>query len=185
GNLRWRVAYSFVDATYQSQFVVSAESNSSADANGDIVVHPGDRLPLVPRQTGRLVLDYRFSQRLQLGANLVVASGSYLHGNENNANVAGGTNAAGQVIAPDGTGWIPSYALVNLQGTYRLGESLQLFARVVNLLNAQYGTAGFLTVNTFTPSGSFRTNPDEWTNENALSPGAPRGIWAGIRLRLD
>ncbi len=185
GSLSWRVAYSFVDATYQSQFVVSAASNSSADANGDIVVHPGDRLPLVPRQTGRVVLDYSFSQRLQAGANLVMASGSYLHGNENNANVAGATNGAGQTIAADGTGWIPSYVLLNLQGTYRLGESVQLFARVVNLFNAQYGSAGFLTVNTFTPSGSFRTNPADWTNENAVSPGAPRGVWAGVRLRWN
>jgi outer membrane receptor protein involved in Fe transport len=185
GSLSWHVAYSFVDATYQSQFVVSAASNSTADANGDIVVHPGDRLPLVPRQTGRVVLDYSFSQRLQAGANLVVASGSYLHGNENNANVAGATNGAGQTIAADGTGWIPSYVLLNLQGTYRLGESVQLFARVVNLFNAQYGSAGFLTVNTFTPSGSFRTNPADWTNENAVSPGAPRGVWAGLRLSLE
>ena len=148
-------------------------------------MHPGDRLPLVPRQTGRVVLDYSFTQRLQAGANLVVASGSYLHGNENNANVAGATNGAGQTIAADGTGWIPSYVLLNLQGTYRLGESVQLFARVVNLFNAQYGSAGFLTVNTFTPSGSFRTNPADWTNENAVSPGAPRGVWAGVRLSLE
>ena len=147
-SLSWRVAYSFVDATYQSQFVVSAQSNSSADANGNIVVHPGDRLPLVPRQTGRLVLDYSFSQRLQVGANLVMASGSYLHGNENNANVAGATNGAGQIIAADGTGWIPSYALVNLQGTYRLGrvgaavcagrESLQRAIRQRRLPDGQH-----------------------------------------------
>ena len=185
GGLSWRIAYSFVDATYQSQFVVSAESNSTADANGDIVVHPGDRLPLVPRQTGRLVLDYAFNQRLQVGANLVVASGSYLHGNENNANQAGATNGAGQYISPDGTGWIPSYSVVNLQGTYRLGEAVQLFARVVNLFNQTYATAGFLASNTFTPSGAFRPNPDDWTNENAISPGAPRGIWAGVRVHLD
>jgi outer membrane receptor protein involved in Fe transport len=165
--------------------VVSAESNSTADANGDIVVHPGDRLPLVPRQTGRLVLDYAFNQRLQVGANLVVASGSYLHGNENNANQAGATNGAGQYISPDATGWIPSYSIVNLQGTYRLGEAVQLFARVVNLFDQTYATAGFLASNTFTPSGAFRPNPEDWTNENAVSPGAPRAIWAGVRMHLD
>ena len=82
------------------------------------------------------------------------ASGSYLHGNENNANQAGATNGAGQSITADGTGWIPSYSVVNLQGTYHLGEAVQLFARVVNLLNKQYATAGFLTTNTFTPNGT-------------------------------
>ena len=72
------------------------------------MVHPGDRLPLVPRQTGRLVLDYSFSQRLQVGANLVVASGSYLHGNENNANVAGGTNGGGRSSPPTARAGFPA-----------------------------------------------------------------------------
>ena len=182
-QLRWRLAYSYVDATYQSSFEVSAESNSSADANGNILVRPGDRLPLVPQHTGRLLLDYPLG-RLELGASILVTSGSYLHGNENNANQAGGTNGQGAYVSPDGSGWIPSYTLVNLQGSYRVGEALEVFARVVNLCNHQYTTAGFLTTNTFTPSGAFRSDPDTWTNENAVSPGAPRGVWAGVRLQL-
>jgi len=184
-RLSWRLAYSFVDATYQSTFVVNAESNSTADANGDIVVHPGDRIPLIPRHTGRLLLDYAATARLDLGASLVIASGAYLHGNENNANQAGGTNGQGQYIAADATGTIPGYALVNLQATYRAGRSLDVFARVANLFNRQYATGGFLTTNTFTPNGSFRVDPDEWTNENAVSPAAPFGVWAGLRLHFD
>src|SRR5204862_1592313 len=66
GGLQWRLAYSLVDATFRSGFVVSAESNSTADASGDIVVRPGDRIPLTPRHTGRLLLDYQVSPRLQL-----------------------------------------------------------------------------------------------------------------------
>ena len=62
---------------------------------------------------------------------------------------------------------------------------MQLFARVVNSFNAQYGSAGFLSGQHVHASGSFRTNPADWTNENAVSPGAPRAIWAGVRLRLD
>jgi len=164
---------------------VNAESNSTADANGDIVVHPGDRIPLIPRHTGRLLLDYAATARLDLGASLVIASGAYLHGNENNANQAGGTNGQGQYIAADATGTIPGYALVNLQATYRAGRSLDVFARVANLFNRQYATGGFLTTNTFTPNGSFRVDPDEWTNENAVSPAAPFGVWAGLRLHFD
>jgi outer membrane receptor protein involved in Fe transport len=183
GALTWKLIYSFVDATYQSAFEVSAESNSTADANGNIQVHPGDRLPLVPRHTGRLVLDYALSSRLQLGANLVLASGSFLHGNENNANQAGGTNGAGEYI--EGSGQIPGYLLVNLQAAYRVGPALEAFVRVVNLLDRQYATAGFLTSNTFTPSGVFRSDPADWTHENAVSPGAPRGVWGGVRLRFD
>lgn len=181
-RLRWNLSYSLVDATFESPFVVSAESNSTADADGNIFVRPGDRIPLIPRHTGKLALDYRVTDRLELGANLVVTSGSYLHGDENNANQAGQTNAAGQYII--GTGWIPGYAVVSLQGSYRLAKSLQAFARISNLLNRRYATAGFLTTNTFNPNGTFRFDPAAWTNENAISPGAPFGVWAGLRLDL-
>ena len=104
---------------------------------------------------------------------------------ENNANQAGSTNGEGAYISATGTGWIPSYAVVNLQGTYRLGKSVDLFARIVNVLDKQYSTAGFLTTNTFSPNGAFRANPDELTHENAVSPGTPRALWAGVRLHFD
>jgi outer membrane receptor protein involved in Fe transport len=185
GGLKWRVTYSHVEATFESSFVVSAQSNSSADADGNILVRPGDRLPLIPRDTGRLVLDYDFQHHWDLGGTLIIASGSYLHGDENNANVAGGTNAAGAFISPTGTGWIPSYAVLNLQGTWHLTKHLDVFAKLVNALNKQYETAGFLTSNTFNPNGSFRFDPNTWTNENAVSPATPRAIWGGVRLRLN
>ena len=71
GAFTWRLAYSFVDATYQSSFEVNAESNSTADANGNILVTPGDRIPLVPRTTARLVLDYDVTKSLNVGANVI------------------------------------------------------------------------------------------------------------------
>jgi outer membrane receptor protein involved in Fe transport len=183
--LSWHLAYSYVDATYQSSFDVSAASNSSADADGNISVRPGDRIPLVPRHTGRLTLDYEFDERLDLGANLIIASGSFLHGDENNANQAGGTNAQGVVVAATGSGWIPGYTVLNLLGTWHASKHAEVFARIVNVANRHYATAGFLTSNSFNPNGSFRADPATWTNENAVSPGAPRAIWAGIRVRFN
>jgi outer membrane receptor protein involved in Fe transport len=185
GGFKWRLTYSYVDATFQSSFVVNAASNSSADADGNIVVRPGDRIPLIPQHTGRLVLDYEVNKRLDIGGNLVVASGSYLHGDENNANQAGGTNAAGAYISPLGTGWLPGYAVLNLQGTYHVTKNAEVFARVANVLNRDYATAGFLTSNSFNPNGTFRPNPNDWTNENAVSPAAPRAVWAGLRINFN
>ena len=182
GPLTWKLAYSYVDATFQSSFTVAAGSNSTADANGIIVVRPGDRLPLVPQHTGRLILGYDLGRHLDIGANLIVVSGSYLHGNENNANVAGTTDpASGAHISPTGTGWIPSYVLLNLTGAYRLNKGVEIFARLVNALNKQYYTAGFLTQDAYNPDGTLRANPNDWTNENGVIPGAPRGIWLGVR----
>ena len=183
GGLHWQTAYSFVDATFQSKFEVSANSNSSADADGNILVRPGDRIPLIPRHTGRLVLDYELSKRWEVGGNLVVASGSYLHGNENNANQVGGTNGGGAHIT--GTGSIPGYAVVNLQSTWHIRKNAEVFAHLVNLFDREYSTAGFLTRDAFNPNGSFIPNRANWTNENAVSPAQPRAIWAGMRIRLD
>lgn len=185
GNLKWRLAYSFVDATFQSNFAVTAESNSTADANGEIQVRPGNRIPLIPRHTGRLVLNYDLSRQWQASGTLILTSGSYLHGDENNANVAGATNGEGNYIAANGTGWIPSYAVLNLQGTWHFNPKLEIYARLVNAFDKQYATAGFLTSNTFNPNGTFRPNPEDYTNENAVAPATPRAIWAGVRVHLN
>ena len=183
GALSWHLVYSFVDATYQSSFVVNAESNSSADEDGNIQVNPGARIPLIPRHTGRLVLDYDLSKSWDVGGSLIVSSGAYLHGDENNANQAGGTNGEGAYVS--GTGAIGGYTVVNLFSTVRLARMLDLFVRVNNVFDKRYATAGFLTSNSFNPNGSFRADPDDWTNENGVSPAAPRAAWAGLRLHWD
>src|SRR6201999_94933 len=124
----------------QSTFTIDSESNSTADADGLITVHPGDRIPLIPRNTGRLAVDYDYLKQWDIGATIVVASSSYLHGDENNANVAGGANGEGATVNPGGTGTgqIPSYLVVNLNATYYLGKNVDLFARVVNVFNKEY-----------------------------------------------
>jgi len=183
GSLSWHLVYSFVDATYQSTFTVNAESNSTADDNGDIVVNPGARIPLIPRHSGRLVLDYDITSSWDIGGNVVVASGAYLHGNENNANQLGDTNGEGAYVS--GTGTIGGYTVVNLFSTVHITRILDFLVRVNNVFDKRYVTAGFLTSNSFNPNGSFRADPDDWTNENSVSPAAPRGAWAGLRLHWE
>jgi len=183
GGFSWKLAYSYVLATFQSTFVVNSPSNSQADVNGNIVVQPGDRLPLVPLHTARLMLDDDVDTHLTVGANVIFASSSYLHGNENNANVAGTTNIPSGAFI-EGTGTIPSYATLNFNGTYRFNQYVEIFARMTNALNKDYYTAGFLTQNVYNPNGTFRANPNDWTNENAVVPGAPREVWGGVRARF-
>ncbi len=74
GGLHWHLSYSFVDATFQSNFSVSAQSNSTANADGVILVRAGDRIPLIPRHAGRLVLSYELSKRWNIGANVIAAA---------------------------------------------------------------------------------------------------------------
>jgi outer membrane receptor protein involved in Fe transport len=183
GGLHWHATYSFVDATFQSTFDVNAESNSTADENGNIVVRPGDRIPLIPRHTGRVVVDYDVNSSWNIGGNVIATAGSYIHGNENNANQAGGTNGEGEFVS--GSGWISGYTVVNLQSTYRLSKHAQFFARLNNLFDKHYATAGFLTTNSFNANGTFIPDPDNWTNENAVAPSAPRAIWVGMRFQWE
>jgi outer membrane receptor protein involved in Fe transport len=183
GGLNWHLTYSFVDATFQSNFEVSARSNSTADARGHILVRPGDRIALIPMHTGRVVLDYELTKRWDIGGNVIATSGSYLHGNENNASQAGGTNGQGAYIS--GTGWIPGYTVVNLQSTYHVTKRAEIFARLINLFDKQYATAGFLTTSSFSPYGTFIPNPDNRPHENAVAPAAPRAIWVGMRVRWE
>ena len=176
--LRWHFVYSFVDATYRSSFVVNAESNSTADDDGNIQVSPGNRIPLIPRHTGRLRLDYSLGEQWDVGASLIASSGVFLHGDENNANQPDGV----QFI---GSGHIGGYGVVNLDTTWHAAKLADVFVRVVNVFDKHYATAGFLTTNSFNPNGTFRADPDDWTNENAVSPGQPIAVWAGVRVHFN
>ena len=176
--LRWHASYSLVDATYRSSFELNADANSTADASGNILIVPGNRIPLVPRNTGRLRLDYALTGDWALGATVVATSGSFLHGNENNANHPDG-------VAVLGTGTIGGYCVVNLDTTYHVGRRADVFVKVVNLLDRKYATAGFLTRSAFSPAGDFRPDPDTWTAENSVSPAQPFAMWAGVRVHWD
>jgi outer membrane receptor protein involved in Fe transport len=50
---------------------------------------------------------------------------------------------------------------VNLDTTWHATKTIGLFARVVNLFDRHYATAGFLTSNSFSPDGTFRTDPGD------------------------
>ncbi len=182
-KLSWHAVYSFVDATYRSNFEVNGDSNSTADENGNIQVSTGNRIPLIPRHTGRLILECQATDNWDIGANLVAAAGSFLHGNENNANRTGSSNGAGTLVT--GSGWIGGYTVLNLNSTYHAGKAADVFLRLVNVLDKRYATAGFLASNPFEPNGALRANPGDWTHENAVSPAQPRGVWAGVRLRFQ
>ena len=178
----WRLVYSFVDATFQSNFEVNGDSNSSADQNGNIQVRPGDRIPLIARHTGRLVRDYAMNAHWDVGANVIASSGVFLHGDENNANQAGGTNGEGSFIA--GSGWISGYTVLNMNSTYHIGKAVEVFVRVVNLFDKHYATAGFLTSNAFDPDGSFRADPNAVDQrERGISGAAARRL-GGSALAL-
>lgn len=165
GNLGLSIGYSYVDATYQSPFLVHSASNSTAGAGGDIQVRPGNRLPGVPENTVQLRIDAALQPDWRLAANLLYRSAIYARGDDNNQ---------------DSNGKIAGYTVVNLDTTYTVNRHLQVFARVDNVFNREYATSGVLGQNFFNgPGHTFDGN--NASNEQFVGAGAPRGVWVGLR----
>jgi len=162
-NDRWiaYVEYSYTDATFQSTFVESGGSNPAADADGNITVRPGNRLSGIPTNQAKLGAYYKITDKWTVGGTAIVASGAFLFGDEAN-------------LTPK----LTPYFTLNLTTSYQLTDHVQLFALVENVTNEKYSTFG-----TFSPTSSvFLAQAPGATNPRSLSPAAPVGGFAGVRV---
>jgi outer membrane receptor protein involved in Fe transport len=158
--LAW-LAYSYIDATFQTGFSASSENNPGADANGNIQVQPGNHLPGVPSNLWKLGLDYKVTDAWTVGGTGVAASGQFLFGDEANL-----------------TAKTPAYFVLNLHTSYQLTRNLQLFALIENAFNTTYYTFG-----TFSPTSSvFIAQAPGAANPRSYSPAAPIAATVGIRV---
>jgi iron complex outermembrane receptor protein len=165
GRMGMAIRYSYIDASYQTPFVERSASNSSANANGDIVVQAGKRMPGVPQSTLKLLLNYAATPKWDIGTNVVYRSAIFARGDENNQ---------------DRNGMISGYTVANVFTTYAFSKHWQMFGRVDNLFNRKYADFGVLGQNFFNgPGHSFDGN--NVSNEQFVAPGAPRGAWIGLR----
>ena len=161
--------YSYIDATYQTGFIENSPANSSADANGDIAVTSGSRIPGIPRHSLRIRLDYDLNGAVSFGANVVANSGNALRGDENNRDV---------------NGQVSGYTLLNLDGRWRISNQLELFARIDNVFDTKYANVGVLGTNVFAnPTKTF--DPVNAVAEPFYGLGAPRGAWIGLRYEWE
>ncbi len=165
GNLHgvdWSAAYSFVDATYGSTFKVLSPNHPRADANGEVTVSAGSRIPGVPQHQLKFGADYRFARGFGVGADLMMNSDQFLRGDEANA------------LAP-----VAAYASVNVRGNYTVNPHVEVFARVINLFDTDYENYGLLGED---PTGVIPTLTD--ASPRFLGAGGPRAGWLGLRFRL-
>jgi len=165
GPLTLQAAYGYVDATYRSSFSLPSPDNSAANASGNIQVEPGNRVPNIPRSTFKLRTDWQATARLSFGGTILYAGSRYPLGNENNR---------------DANGRLPGYTVVNLDGRYQIADGLQFFARINNLFDRKYQTAGILGQNFFTGS-NFSYNRSGAQATVFSTPGAPLAMWAGVK----
>jgi outer membrane receptor protein involved in Fe transport len=153
--------YSYTQATFQTGYVESGGSNPAQDANGNITIRPGDRLPGVPANKLNFGADVTPLEGLSLGVDGVWQGGQYLFGDEAN-------------LTPK----LPPFFVMNLHGSYQVTKFLQLFASVQNVTDARYYTFG-----TFSPTNSvYLAQAPYATNPRSYSLQAPLGWFGGARV---
>ena len=166
-RLRWFFEYSYIEATFDDDFVVNSpnhpvfedEPDSPAIAGEDkLRVTSGSSIPGIPQHQANLGIDFSLNDRFELGADVVVRSGVYLRGDE--ANLLDRTDG---------------YAILNLRGAWSISDNVMLFARVENVFDKDYETFGLLGE----PGEVF----EEFTDPRFLGAGPPRGAWVGARVK--
>ncbi len=197
GRVTWGLDYTFLEATYQSDAVVDGSANNTNDTalsgfpglNGNIYIHSGNRIPLIPKQTGKAHADFNLTSKFVLDLNEVAVSSSYARGNENNAYQADGVYYLGPGVSP-------GYAITNFRAQYDLTKHLQLAIQIDNLFDRHYYTAAQLANTGFTAQGTFlaRPFPPYTTGDQAgnyplqsvtfFAPGAPRRAWVELHIKF-
>jgi outer membrane receptor protein involved in Fe transport len=189
--------YTFLSATYQSTETLDGTANNTSDiaqsgypgVGGVITAHPGNRIPLVPKQTGKVFLNAQAMSKIMFDLGLVANSSAYARGNENNAYQADGVYYLGPGVSP-------GYAVVNFSAHYDLTRHLQLAVQIDNLFDRRYYTAAQIENTPFTNNGTliFRPFPMYTAGPQAgdyplqsatfFAPGAPRRAWIELRAKF-
>lgn len=190
---RWNINYTYIQATFEDNFDVLSpnhpanallrgddddedESGENGGADDDSVdeysdddddglfstrpVRAGAELPGIPDHMFKAAVEHAFSDRFSAGLELLAVAGSHLRGDESN-----------ELDKLDG------YATVNARANYR-GERFEAFVLVENLLDGEYENFGLIGEEPDEVIGLDDIDKDV----RFLAPGAPRALWAGVKV---
>jgi iron complex outermembrane receptor protein len=164
-NAQWLVYanYSYTDATYQFSGLLASPNNPMADANGNILVMPGDHIPGIPQHQFKAGADYIVTPAWKVGADFAAVGSQYFVGDDANQNDK-----------------LPAYWYVNLHSSYQISKEVQVFALVNNLFNNKFATYGTY----FDPSSVLNAIPTVLTDHRTITPAQPLAFYAGMRIKL-
>ncbi len=192
GRVTAGAGFTWLDATFQSSETVDGTGNSSNSSavtggkglEGTIAITPGDRIPLIPRQTFKAFADIQLTPKLSADLDLIAAAGVFARGNENNASQPDGT----YYLGPGAT---PAYGILNIGAHYQLSKWWQVLVQINNVFDTHYYTASQLQGTGFTSTGNFIARPlpaigGEFPVVQAAfyAPGAPTTYWIGTRVKF-
>jgi iron complex outermembrane recepter protein len=169
-NYKWNkitvnANYAYVDATFLSNVTIPSPNNPFADADGNIFIHPGDHIPLIPPHRFKLSFDYGLTDAWSVGADLVVASSQYFFGDESNQNPQ-----------------LPGYGVVNFRTSYEFQKGVSAYVLVNNIFDHRYATYGtFFETDIETVSGNPSTG---LSNPATITPAQPLSVYGGFKMRF-
>lgn len=162
-NESWSLSasYTYVDAEFRDAVTLRADDNPNADANGEIFVTAGDRIPLIPAHSAQFGAEWRFLPGLAANLSALAVSSRVYRGDEAN----------------DGER-LPGFVRVDAGLSADVSDNLRLFARVENVLGQDYATFG-----TFGEADElFLSEAPNASDPRFLTPGAPRAVFVGARM---
>ncbi len=162
GDLMAYVNYAFVDATYRFTGELASPNNPFADANGNVLVTPGDHIPGIPRQTAKLGLEYSFTPKFKAGADVLIVGSQYFIGDNSNVNPQ-----------------LPLYWTANIHASYQVTENIQIFGLVNNLFNNRNATFGAFFD---TGTNAQIANGLPLTDPRTLTPLQPVSLYGGVKV---
>ena len=160
----WLAAYSYIDATFEDNFQALSPNHEFADDEGEITVRAGDRIPGIPQHQFKVSSDYRFTNGLNIGLDIISNGSQVLRGDESNQ-------------LDDVSG----YSTVSMRARYRISEKLEVFAKIDNLLDKEYESFGLLGEE---PGELEVPIIEDFTNPVFLGAGAPRAAFLGLRYNF-
>src|SRR5213075_1720496 len=123
-TLQLYASYALVDARFLDTLQVGSHS-PFADANGNVQIVPGNRIPSIPRNRVKFGIDYAITDAFKVGGDALFVDSQYFAGDESNQAQR-----------------LPSYAVFNLHTSYQINKTLQVYARADNIFDRRYATHG-------------------------------------------
>ena len=206
GKADFKVNYSLTDATFQSQFKMANQDNSSVNHISTLpdydmeTVNPGNRMPGIPLHNLNANFGYQLTEDWRVNLTFIAHGESFARGNENNehkpTNITYTYTRNNEQFTTTKrytqSGKTPGYGVFNFSTTYNFGKGWSGTLLINNLLDKEYYSASRLGINPFSPSvngtvgaSGWNYNSNDWNSTSFVAPGAPRAAWVSIRYDFD
>ena len=160
-TLQLYASYALVDARFLDTLQVGSHS-PFANADGNVQIVPGNRIPAIPRNRVKFGIDYSVTDAFKVGGDALFVGSQYFVGDESNQAAR-----------------LPGYSVFNLHASYQINKTFQIYGRVDNILDNRYATYG-----TFFDTGdvpNFANGGAPFTDARSVSPARPRAFYAGLK----